>query len=334
MLEPIVKLFEIGGASYVFVFLVSLAVHLSYRGKPPPKIKGNYILDSLCAVFCTIICSVTVFPWPSHCFESSYGMAPGMGFIPTNTSTSPNAILQCTRCPPCVSIPASFSKETNFGPNELAKGGLSPEDIYTPVTICCHGVLISGRFPQECTLYGVVIPALRKTLTSFSANSFPSTSVGYAITHTVRPENGLRLSEIRTWSSSESDLGAICVSNAIIFACCELLIPSSNTNRKIVQTASTAIPPTTNQNATRWTEGGYFGLSNIIPPPTAILASTARDNSVTWGQKGSKSPERNLLTYVSIAAMLGWSIVSLAAITQLGRSLIALWRERHPKGQS
>ena len=39
---------------------------------------------------------------------------------------------------------------------------------------------------------------------------------------------------------------------------------------------------------------------------------------------------RNLLTYVSIAAMLGWSIVSLAAITQLGRSLIALWRERHP----
>lgn len=57
---------------------------------------------------------------------------------------------------------------------------------------------------------------------------------------------------------------------AIILDCCALLIPSSNTNKKIVQTASKPIPATTSQNATLWTAGEYLGRSKIIPTPTAM----------------------------------------------------------------
>jgi hypothetical protein len=50
---------------------------------------------------------------------------------------------------------------------------------------------------------------------------------------------------------------------------------------------------------------------------------------VKWGQNGSKSPERNLLTYVSIAAMVGWLIAGILAVRALLKSLCALKHERH-----
>jgi hypothetical protein len=109
--------------------------------------------------------------------------------------------------------------------------------------------------------------------------------------------------------------------------------PLIKNKQKIVQIASTAIPATISQNATRWTEEEYLGRSNIIPAPTAMLASTAKDNSETCGQNGSKSPEINLLTYVSIAALAGWLVAGGLATAALLKSLYALWREHHPRSR-
>lgn len=132
-----------------------------------------------------------------------------------------------------------------------------------------------------------------------------------------------------SWSQRSPSSASAAPSNTIILDCCALLIPSSNTNRKMVQIASTTIPVTTSQKATRWTAAEYLGRSNIIPTPTAMLATTLNDNSVKWGQNGSKSPERNLLTYVSIAAMVGWLIAGILAVRALLKSLCALKHERH-----
>jgi hypothetical protein len=93
------------------------------------------------------------------------------------------------------------------------------------------------------------------------------------------------------------------LSSAMILDCCAELIPSSKTNRKMVHKASIATPPTISQNAARWTAGEYLGRSKIIPAPTAMLASTLKVSSPICGQKGSKPPDQNLLTYVSIAAI-------------------------------
>jgi hypothetical protein len=118
--------------------------------------------------------------------------------------------------------------------------------------------------------------------------------------------------------------GASRVSSLIILDCCAELISSSKTNKNIVQRASMVIPTTTSINATQWVDGGYFGPSNIIPAPTAILASTLNDNKETCGQKGSAVPDRTLLKYVSIAAIMGWLIVSIIAITQLVEITISI----------
>jgi hypothetical protein len=119
-----------------------------------------------------------------------------------------------------------------------------------------------------------------------------------------------------------------CVSRDMILSCCEELIPSSKTNRNIVQHASTAMPPITSQNAILWTESGYFGRSKSIPIPTAKLASTLSDSSQKWGQKGNNSPESHLLRYVSITAMLSWLIVSIIAIIQLIKSIASYFGEK------
>jgi hypothetical protein len=114
--------------------------------------------------------------------------------------------------------------------------------------------------------------------------------------------------------SGEISLPRISRCWAVIVACCERVIPSSKTNKKMVQIASNITPPTISQNATRWTESEYFGLSSIIPPPTATLANTLTDRSNTWGQNGSNPPEKNALTYVSIAAMLDWQWLPVLAV--------------------
>jgi hypothetical protein len=158
---------------------------------------------------------------------------------------------------------------------------------------------------------------------SLGAASFANSSIAFAAP-------SLATAASRLASSADFFNCAFEVSNAAICDCCSLLIPSSNTNRNIVQTDSMAIPITMNQKATRWTAAEYRGRSNMIPAPTAILASTLSDNRATWGQSGSKSPEINLLTYVSIAAMLGWLTASGLASIELGKALFALWRERHP----
>ncbi len=113
--------------------------------------------------------------------------------------------------------------------------------------------------------------------------------------------------------------------------CCAELMPSSKTNRNIVQTASNTMPTTTSQNATRWTYGEYFWPSNIIPAPTATLAATLTDSSPTWGQSGSIVPDINALTYVSVAAMIGWMFAAIAAITMLAKSIFALTRQKRRK---
>jgi hypothetical protein len=130
-----------------------------------------------------------------------------------------------------------------------------------------------------------------------------------------------------TYCSLFNTRAAACLSSKIILDCCAVLIPSSKANKNIVQTASTATPTTTSQNATRWTDGEYVGPSRTIPAPTAKLASTLMDNSQIWGQKGSTSPDRKLLMYVSVAAILGWMIVTIMAMVQLIKSVMSLWRD-------
>jgi|SRR5581483_701929 len=184
-----------------------------------------------------------------------------------------------------------------------------------------------------------VQPSLENTLSDRSiANEISSSSVAEK-TYEILPASWAAFESrdtiIALWSLL-SARAANLFSNAMIlrwsasiFRCCALLIPSSNTNKNIVQTASKPMPTTTSQNATLWTAGEYFGRSKIIPTPTAMLESTATDSNVTWGQNGSKSPERNLLTYVSIAAMFGWIVVSCLAIGRLIESLFDLWNSRH-----
>jgi hypothetical protein len=133
---------------------------------------------------------------------------------------------------------------------------------------------------------------------------------------------------IRAIAASDNVRGASLVSSSMILDCCALLIPSSNANREMVQIASTIIPTTASKKATGWTAAEYLGRSNIIPTPTAMLASTLNDNSQKWGQNGSKSPEINLLTYVGIAAIAGWLIAGGLAVGELLKSLLSLWRER------
>jgi hypothetical protein len=126
-------------------------------------------------------------------------------------------------------------------------------------------------------------------------------------------------------------LAAICVSRAIILDCCDPLIPSSKTNRKMVHTASITTPQMTRHVATWWTDAEYFGDSNIIPAPTEKLAITLINSSEKWGQNGSKPPEVNALTYVSIGAIVSWLFVAGLATIRLVQSLYVVWREHHPK---
>jgi hypothetical protein len=90
------------------------------------------------------------------------------------------------------------------------------------------------------------------------------------------------------WATSRSLL-----SSAMIVDFCSLLIRSSNTNKAIVHSDSTKMPPSTSHIALRWkmrqmrwTDALYFGDSNIIPAPTANAASTLTDRSQKWGQNG------------------------------------------------
>jgi hypothetical protein len=172
------------------------------------------------------------------------------------------------------------------------------------------------------------------------ANPISNTEVQFSCCRVVTATNGMdgyflvSLAIRSCWPSVKYRWLRYCISfrsAASIFDCCFSLIPSSNTNRKIVQSAPTAIPTTMSQNATRWTAAEYLGRSNIIPTPTAMLARTAEDNNTTWGQNGASSPEINELMNVKIAAMLGWLVVAGLAITSLLKSLYALWREHHPR---
>jgi hypothetical protein len=153
------------------------------------------------------------------------------------------------------------------------------------------------------------------------------------------PENCF--SRATNFSLSIRCLGASLFSSEIIVACCasifdcwSLLISSSNTNKTIVHNDSTAMPPSTSHVATRWTEAEYSADSNIIPAPTANEATTLTERSQKWGQNGHDVSGSTALKYVSILAILSWLLVSLFALTQLARSLIALWYERYPKGKN
>jgi hypothetical protein len=131
------------------------------------------------------------------------------------------------------------------------------------------------------------------------------------------------------YCSAVRDRGANLISSAMIFDCCALLIPSSKTNRKIVQTASTATPPITSLVATRWIVSEYFGDSNMMPAATAKLASTVTDSKMMWGQVESTPPEKKLLKYVSIAAVLGW--VFVAALAPLNLAFRQVRDHHHPE---
>jgi hypothetical protein len=139
------------------------------------------------------------------------------------------------------------------------------------------------------------------------------------------PEKGFNFSTITAGSSIFR--GTKRFSREIIVSFCAELIPSSKTKRNIVHRASIAIPPITSQNAILWTDGGYLGRSNIIPAPTAKLASTLIDNNQKWGHPGASSPESNFLKYAQIAAITGWLIVTIIAIIQLIRSITSFLEE-------
>jgi hypothetical protein len=60
----------------------------------------------------------------------------------------------------------------------------------------------------------------------------------------------------------------------------------------------------------------------MIPAATAAPAKTLTERSQKWGQNGSNSPEVKALTYVSIAAILTWSLAALLAFGQLIKSIL------------
>jgi hypothetical protein len=129
------------------------------------------------------------------------------------------------------------------------------------------------------------------------------------------------------------NLGANRVSSAMILDCCDELIPSSKTNRAMVHTASIITPQMTRHIAAWLMDVEYFGDSNIIPAPTEKLASTLTDSSQKWGQNGSKPPEVNALTYVSIGAIVSWLFVAGLAAIRLVQRLYIVWREHNTRAR-
>jgi hypothetical protein len=165
------------------------------------------------------------------------------------------------------------------------------------------------------------------------SNIISVSSSGWMLMSNGTPENGLSFSIIDR--GFFMTLGANLVSNAMICEfcdsivdCCRELIDSSKTNRKTVHSDSTAMPPSTSHIATRWAADEYLGDSSMIPNPTMNAANILTDNKTTWGQNGAASPERTILKYVSINAILAWLFVALMAIAGFVGSLVAFWRER------
>jgi hypothetical protein len=114
--------------------------------------------------------------------------------------------------------------------------------------------------------------------------------------------------------------------NEIISFCCRTLMPSSTTNRHMVQTDSIATPAITSHVATRWTAAEYFGRSSSMPAPTAIPANTLNDNKTAWGQKASAEPASRLFMYLGITAIFVWAVVVLMALGRLFHALLAIWK--------
>jgi hypothetical protein len=194
---------------------------------------GNNILDSASAaqrlvapLVAAVALVLAAFPAQAfglpgqdvHCLVSSYGGSPSIGFTPTKTSTCPNGIAQWTIRPPWVAIPLAFRSAMSLGPSKLAPMGLSPEVTYTPVINCPNGSL-TPESPQECTSYGVWMPALWRVSASCAASRLPSASVGYTIRETGTSENGLMWLAISTRCRSVSVLGETSFSSSMFLPC-------------------------------------------------------------------------------------------------------------------
>ena len=91
---------------------------------------------------------------------------------------------------------------------------------------------------------------------------------------------------------------------SLISTCCFPLIPSSNTNSPMVNTALTRTPPSTSAMPSFSRHPFSFGLSRIIPAATENSAPIAPINSTQWVETGSRSPETKALANLWIASVI------------------------------
>jgi len=110
--------------------------------------------------------------------------------------------------------------------------------------------------------------------------------------------------------------------------CCARLMPSSNSNRNIVATASIITPKNTQAvgSSHKWPARQ---ASQIIPPPTNRPPITAAEINTKCGVEGSTPPEKNWPIYVEIAApfvliLFGFGFAAIAVI----RWLLSLIRSK------
>lgn len=130
---------------------------------------------------------------------------------------------------------------------------------------------------------------------------------------------GLPMSEL-SWSHNSDRTARICEFCTSMKDCCRELIPSSKPKMRSVQIASSTTPPITNALAI-----DQWGDSITMPTATAKLAIMATDNSIAWGQRGSREPEKNSLTiYLRLAAVTSWILVIVLAFAKAALN----WRKR------
>lgn len=100
-----------------------------------------------------------------------------------------------------------------------------------------------------------------------------------------------------------------------IVDCCAALIPSSNANKIMVQTASTATPPTTSNVVIDKT----FSDSRMMPQATAAEPTTLIEIRAKWGQNEATDPEKKALIGIYFLAVTGWGIVAVVATIKFSR---------------
>jgi len=170
-------------------------------------------------------------------------------------------------------------------------------------TIRCGKSAFETSPSTDCNFH----PAVFRTATIFSTRLDPGSSMltiglrsvvgGTLISYGV-PRNAdntpsmAALSSVRIFRGPASRCREMMVACCnFIVDCCEPLIPSSNSNNKIVHIASSTTPTITSSVGIEH----FRSASNTIPTPTATEAKTPNVIKIRCGQRGSTDPEKKAL---------------------------------------